>query len=522
MSADTSSLFGGVAPLLPPSNIPAEQALLGAMLANNKAYNAVSGYLRPEMFADPINGRIFQAAARRIEAGQLADALTLKTEFENSGILSEVGGVTYLTKLLSAMVGIINAGEYGRVVHDTWARRQLIELGEAMIQSAYGTVGSTSAVEQISLLQDEIVTLEAAVGTTDGTPPRGATTTAYDAFMAAVERAEGITRGEIERPYSTGLPAVDRMLGGGIGPDMLYYMVGAGEMGKTELALQIAENVAEQAYESWVAGGQVGPCPGVLYIMLGNMNATQLGARMAARYGGMRLSLIRKGEIDLESGLRLAEAGKQVVRLPLEISDVGPPTLARVLGDMRRFAKRRPLVLTVIDNFSDMLSMFPDRMFGTAISITPALKTQGATPTQSAVMLLMHMNSSSENSQKRSPRPRPSDIPWGTKKDADAAIGVWRPVRYEEPEPPTLASKRLTPEGKELEAKMFKEWSDKREPWPIGLADISEVVPMKLREQDGNEAIAKLRFDRNLHRFIDVEDEKRAGASPYPEEEDAF
>ena len=521
MPAETSSIFGA-ASLLPPSNIAAEQALLGALLANNKVYGAVSGFLRPEMFADPVNGRIFQAASGRIDGGQVADAVTLKTDFENSGVLADVGGVSYLTKLLSAMVGIINAQDYARVVHDTWARRQLIELGEGMVQAAYGATSALSAVEQINLIQDEIVALEAAVGTSDGAAPKGGTVTAYDAFMSAVERAEGITRGEIERPYSTGLPAVDRMLGGGIGPDQLIYMVGAGEMGKTEVALQMAESVAEQAYDSWVAGGMQGPCPGVLYIMLGNMTAQQLGARMAARYGGMRLALIRKGEIDMESGLRLVEAGKQVVRLPLEISDTGPPTLARVLGDMRRFAKRRPLVLTVIDNFSDILSMTPDRMFGTAIATTPALKTQGATATKSAVMLLMHMNASAENSQKRSPRPRPSDIPWGTKKDADAAIGIWRPIRYEEPEPPAPSLKRTTAESKEYDANRFKEWSDKREPWPTGLADITEVVPMKLREQDGTEAIAKLRFDRNKHRFIDVENEQRAGASPFPEDEDSF
>jgi len=68
----------GLSHRLPPSNVQAEQALLGALLANNKAYERVSEFLAPENFADPVHGRIYQAIARRIEAGQLADAITAR------------------------------------------------------------------------------------------------------------------------------------------------------------------------------------------------------------------------------------------------------------------------------------------------------------------------------------------------------------------------------------------------------------------------------------------------------------
>src|SRR5208282_812086 len=118
-----SSPLLGLSQRLPPSNLQAEQALLGALLANNKAYERVSEFLVPEHFADPIHGRIFQAIQRRVEAGQLADAVTLKAEFEHSGVLEEVGGTAYLAQLLTAMVGIINAGEYARAIHDAWLRR---------------------------------------------------------------------------------------------------------------------------------------------------------------------------------------------------------------------------------------------------------------------------------------------------------------------------------------------------------------------------------------------------------------
>src|ERR1700731_1058964 len=128
----------GLSQRLPPSNLQAEQALLGALLANNRAYERVSEFLAPDHFADPLHGRIFQAISRRVEAGQLADAVTLKAEFEHAGILDEVGGTAYLAQLLTAMVGIINAGEYGKAVHDAWLRRQLIDIGETVVKNAFG------------------------------------------------------------------------------------------------------------------------------------------------------------------------------------------------------------------------------------------------------------------------------------------------------------------------------------------------------------------------------------------------
>ena len=92
------------------SSVPT-QILLGALLANNKAYERVSEFLEAEHFADAIHGRIYSAIRRRVENGQLADAVTLRREFEHTGELTEVGGPAYLAQLLSAMVGIVNAGD---------------------------------------------------------------------------------------------------------------------------------------------------------------------------------------------------------------------------------------------------------------------------------------------------------------------------------------------------------------------------------------------------------------------------
>ena len=93
--------------------------------------------------------------------------VTLKAEFEHSGILDEVGGTAYLAQLLSAMVGIINAGEYGRAIHDAWLRRQLIDLGETVVNRAFGTEAELEGREQVEAAEQALFEL-ATRGGSDG------------------------------------------------------------------------------------------------------------------------------------------------------------------------------------------------------------------------------------------------------------------------------------------------------------------------------------------------------------------
>src|SRR3546814_13721335 len=89
------ALFPGAEPLAhrePPHNLEAEQALLGAVLVNNRAYERVSEFLRPEHFADPVNGRIFEACGRLIDRGQTATPVTLKGGLAQDEASKEVGG----------------------------------------------------------------------------------------------------------------------------------------------------------------------------------------------------------------------------------------------------------------------------------------------------------------------------------------------------------------------------------------------------------------------------------------------
>src|SRR6185369_10475840 len=138
-----------LAPRTPPHNTEAEQALLGAILANNQVYDKVNEFLRPEHFADALHGRIYDAIGKLVQRGQIANPVTLKNLFDQDGALAEIGGAQYLVQLAQSVVSIINAEDYGRVIHDLYLRRQLVDLGETVVNDAYVFGLEDTAIQQI-------------------------------------------------------------------------------------------------------------------------------------------------------------------------------------------------------------------------------------------------------------------------------------------------------------------------------------------------------------------------------------
>lgn len=216
----TESALLTVSPRLPPANLEAEQALLGALLANNKAYERVSEFLAPEHFADAVHGRIYEAIARRIEAGQVADPVTLRATFEHSGLLDDVGGAAYLGQLLTAMVGIINAGDYGRIIYDAWIRRQLIELGELTVNRGFGSDPELDGTAQIEAAEQALFDLATKGGS------EGAAMTFETALAMAIDTAaKAFERDGKVSGLTTGLTDLDARTGG-LHPSDLLILAG--------------------------------------------------------------------------------------------------------------------------------------------------------------------------------------------------------------------------------------------------------------------------------------------------------
>ncbi len=230
----------GLSQRLPPSNLQAEQALLGALLANNKAYERVSDFLAPDHFADPIHGRIFQAIARRIEAGQLADAVTLKAEFEHSGMLEEVGGTAYLAQLL------VRHGRHHqrrrirprgpRRLAAPPAHRHRRDRGQQRLRRASRSWTAASRSRRPSSRCSS--SPRAAAATARCIPFERALTEAIHGAERAFHRSGHVSG------LTTGLRDLDTKTGG-LHPSDLVILAGRPGMGKTALATKIAFGAAK-------------------------------------------------------------------------------------------------------------------------------------------------------------------------------------------------------------------------------------------------------------------------------------
>ncbi len=181
-----------------PSNIDAEQALLGAILINNDAYYRVSDFLMPEHFLEDLHRRVYEVASTLIKQGKVATPITLKTFLGDQ----DLGGVTvsqYLGRLAAEATTVINAEDYGRTISDLATRRNLIAIGEGMVNIAYDAPVESSPRDQIEDAERRLYAL-AETGRYDGGFQRfsEALTTAIDMAAAAYKR-EGQALRHLER-----------------------------------------------------------------------------------------------------------------------------------------------------------------------------------------------------------------------------------------------------------------------------------------------------------------------------------
>ena len=221
-----------------PHNVEVEQALIGAILVNNEAFYRVSDFLTAAHFYEPIHQKIFELAASLIRAGKVATPLTLKTFLPDNVAIGALTVPQYLARLAAEATTVINAEDYGRTVYDLSIRRDLIRIGEDIVNVAYDAPVDSAPRDQIEDAERRLYEL-AETGSYGGGFQRfaQALTTAVDMAARAYQR-DGKLSG-----LATGLRDLDTKMGG-LQPSDLIIVAGRPGMGKTALATNIAYNVA--------------------------------------------------------------------------------------------------------------------------------------------------------------------------------------------------------------------------------------------------------------------------------------
>ncbi|HKV16880.1 MAG TPA: DnaB-like helicase C-terminal domain-containing protein, partial [Reyranella sp.] len=316
---------------LPPENLEAEQALLGSILVNNAAYHRVSEFLKGEHFANALHGRLYDDAARLIEKGQVVSVITLKTYLEQDEAMKEAGGAEYLANLAAASVHVIDAEQYGRVIHDLYLRRQLIALGHDVVNGAFKPTLEESAMEQIETAEKQLYDL-ASVGQIEGgfKPFRASLTEAMEAAEAAYHRAGQLTG------VATGLFQLDQLLGG-LHKSDLIILAGRPAMGKSSLATNIGFNAARAYREEHDANGHAKAVDGAVVGFFSlEMSAEQLATRMISEQAEIPSEKIRKGELISSDFDRVLSVAHELEHLNFFIDDTPALSIAALRTRARR------------------------------------------------------------------------------------------------------------------------------------------------------------------------------------------
>lgn len=417
-----------------PQDLAAEQALLGALFVSNEVYEKVSDKLTADMFFEPVHGRIYDAIEDCIKRGLTATPITLRAIFEGDPALAEVGGAQYLVRLMGGAATTINAGDYAKLIHDCFLRRQTVVTCEQAIAEACDPRKVEQAARILADLEQKIFDLNSR---TDAHRAMADMAMVSDDVAKIIEAAKTNPGGAVG--FSTGIKEWDRATGGLFGGD-LYILGGRPGMGKSALGLTIARNVAR-------AGR------GVLFVSL-EMPRDQLGLRLASMIGyssstPVPYSDARKGLFTAWQWQRFEEANKSAARLPLLIDDKPGRSLAAIKIGLKRAVDKwaqegiEPGLL-VIDYLG--LVAVADRYRGNKTyeigEISKGLK-ELAKEFRIPVLALAQLNRAVE--QRESKHPQLSDLreSGDIEQDADAVFFCYRAFYYEKqkehPDPTVLA-----------------------------------------------------------------------------------
>jgi len=315
---------------LPPRSLEAERVVIGSLLLLPEVCDEVALLVRPDDFYDVAHRKIFAHMLALHEEGQQIDPVLLAQRLKDAGEYEAVGGAAYLLELTQEIATAAHAEHFARIVRDKAALRALIHVSTDIIQEAYEP--AVSARDMLSRAEERVFSILDSKGQTKVRPVREVLhdcLARVDARMQRQHACSGLETGFIDYDDLTG----------GLHDSELVILAARPSMGKTALALNIAEHVALD---------ERGPRKAVLIVSL-EMSALELGDRLLcsrARVNGHRL---RNGTLSAEDSRRLIQTAAHISSAPLFIDDSPSRNMTEISATARRLKRQKTLDLIIID-----------------------------------------------------------------------------------------------------------------------------------------------------------------------------
>jgi replicative DNA helicase len=315
---------------LPPHSIEAEQPVLGGLMLDAAAWDQIADRVIAEDFYRNDHRLIFEAVAVLIERSQPCDAVTLSGHLESQGLLDQVGGLSYLGSLARDTPTTANIRAYADIVRERSVLRQLITAGNMIVGSALEPEGreAREVVDEAERAVFEIAER--------GSRGKIGFRTVKSILPDVVNRIDELYHSDgTMTGISTGFKKLDEMTSG-LQPGDLIIIAGRPSMGKTTLAVNIAENAALGSNKS-----------AAIFSM--EMSAESLTLRMISSLGRINQSNLRSGRLEEQDWPRIDSAMTQLGSANIFIDETPALTPTEIRARARRLKRERGLDLIVVD-----------------------------------------------------------------------------------------------------------------------------------------------------------------------------
>lgn len=401
---------------VPPNSIEAEQSLLGGLMLDHKAWEKVADIVAAHDFYRKDHRLIFAAIASLAEENSPCDVVTVSEFLDNRGELESSGGLEYLATLANETPGAANARAYAKILRERATLRALINAGNEISGSAFTTDGRTASeiVDEAERLVFEIAE--------SGSRGRSGFRALKNILPEAVDRIDLLHQSEGD---ITGIPSgyneFDKMTAG-LQAGELIIIAGRPSMGKTTLALNIAENAA--------IGSKVSTA-----IFSMEMPSQQLAFRMISSLGRVDQTHLRTGRFPDEDWSRINTAVQLMSEAPIFIDDTPGLSPMEIRARSRRLQREHGLGLIVVDYLQ--LMQVPGNKENRATEISEISRNLKALAKELSVPIIALSQLNRAVEQRTDKRPVMSDLreSGAIEQDADLILFIYREEVYNQDTP---------------------------------------------------------------------------------------
>mgnify|MGYP000928865633 FL=1 len=413
-----------------PSNLEAEQALLGSILVNNDIIDEVSTIVNSSIFYDPAHIKIYEVIESLNNKGMIANPITLKNFFEKDNMLNEVGGTEYLVKLTRFSGSAKQAIDYAKIIHEMYLRRELVLISDKLSSDTLNAASHEQNAEDI---------IEGTEKSLFDLAERGSFSQSFLKFNEALDQtiematlAMKSDQGVVGVP--TGLTDLDEKLGG-LHKSDLVILAGRPGMGKTALATNIAYHAAQNLMSRQEKSS-------IAFFSL-EMSSEQLSTRILSEQARIKSDDIRRGKVTENEINRYIETSRNIYNLPLYIDETPAITIATLSNRARRIKRLFGVSLIVVDYIQLMRAPNSnnrgDNRVQEVSEITQGLKAL-AKELKVPVLALSQLSRAVESRDDKKPQLSDLRESGSIEQDADVVMFVYREAYYLENKQPKLGS----------------------------------------------------------------------------------